>query len=89
MFGLFYFSLHLVFGHGLHIFAFIFHYIYRCFSFICYVLCYLVLRYLYLFVLLYLQFPSYFIYLNLLLPGDQEGLFKLAIQLRKFLFITL
>jgi hypothetical protein len=22
-------------------------------------------------------------------PGDQEGLFKLAIQLRKFLFITL
>jgi hypothetical protein len=23
------------------------------------------------------------------LPGDQEGLFKLAIQLRKFLFITL
>jgi hypothetical protein len=24
-----------------------------------------------------------------LLPGDQEGLFKLAIQLRKFLFITL
>jgi hypothetical protein len=67
MFGLFYFSLHLVFGHGLHIFAFIFHYIYRCFSFICYVLCYLVLRYLYLFVLHYLQFPSYFILLNLLL----------------------
>jgi hypothetical protein len=24
-----------------------------------------------------------------LIPGDQEGLFKLAIQLRKFLFITL
>jgi hypothetical protein len=23
------------------------------------------------------------------IPGDQEGLFKLAIQLRKFLFITL
>jgi hypothetical protein len=22
-------------------------------------------------------------------PGDQEGLFKLAIQLRKFLFITM
>jgi hypothetical protein len=24
-----------------------------------------------------------------IVPGDQEGLFKLAIQLRKFLFITL
>jgi hypothetical protein len=26
---------------------------------------------------------------NFKIPGDQEGLFKLAIQLRKFLFITL
>jgi hypothetical protein len=28
-------------------------------------------------------------FLSKILPGDQEGLFKLAIQLRKFLFITL
>jgi hypothetical protein len=28
-------------------------------------------------------------FLSLNIPGDQEGLFKLAIQLRKFLFITL
>jgi hypothetical protein len=26
---------------------------------------------------------------GIVLPGDQEGRFKLAIQLRKFLFITL
>jgi hypothetical protein len=29
------------------------------------------------------------IHLTIIIPGDQEGLFKLAIQLRKFLFITL
>jgi hypothetical protein len=28
-------------------------------------------------------------HLRFYVPGDQEGLFKLAIQLRKFLFITL
>jgi hypothetical protein len=28
-------------------------------------------------------------FMSTIIPGDQEGLFKLAIQLRKFLFITL
>jgi hypothetical protein len=36
-------------------------------------------------LLLRLGLFSIYIYI----PGDQEGLFKLAIQLRKFLFITL
>jgi hypothetical protein len=33
----------------------------------------------------FLKFERHIFYI----PGDQEGLFKLAIQLRKFLFITL
>jgi hypothetical protein len=32
---------------------------------------------------------KYELIINNYIPGDQEGLFKLAIQLRKFLFITL
>jgi hypothetical protein len=32
---------------------------------------------------------SFYGVIQYIIPGDQEGLFKLAIQLRKFLFITL
>jgi hypothetical protein len=37
----------------------------------------------------FLPFPLFYVNNVLNIPGDQEGLFKLAIQLRKFLFITL
>jgi hypothetical protein len=35
------------------------------------------------------KLPKFILFVKKHVPGDQEGLFKLAIQLRKFLFITL